>query len=72
MTIPENVPERLLHELRNRLNSLLMNAAVLRDRLPADERDSSFVRHLEEDGERCAALIHRLDEACRREDAPGG
>jgi signal transduction histidine kinase len=62
MTTPDPAADELLHELRNRLNSLLMNAAVLRSRLPENERDSPFAVALEQDGIRCADLVHRIDE----------
>jgi hypothetical protein len=55
-------PARLLHDLRNRLGSLLLNAEVLIARLPEDARDSASVRHLVADGRRCATLIMLLEE----------
>jgi hypothetical protein len=67
MTTPDDTPERLLHALRNRLNSLLMNAEVLRSRLPDGEDGSPFARHIEDDGRRCAELLDRLDEALEQE-----
>jgi signal transduction histidine kinase len=68
MTTLERSTDQLVHELRNRLNSLLMNAAVLRSRLPESERDSPYARHLEEDGMRCAELIHALDESLQAQE----
>jgi signal transduction histidine kinase len=64
--MPDDSAEQLLHELRNRLNSLLMNAAVLRSRLSEPEQDSPFARHIDEDGRRCAELVHLLDEKLQK------
>lgn len=59
---------RHLHDLRNGLNSLLMNAAVLAAKLPPAEREGRFARQVQADGERCAALLQTLADATR---APG-
>jgi signal transduction histidine kinase len=72
MTTPERTTDQLVHELRNRLNSLLMNAAVLRSRLPDGERDSLYARHLEHDGLRCAELVHALDESLQAQETTNG
>lgn len=60
---------RRLHDLRNGLNSLLMNAAVLAAKLPPAERDGRFARQVQADGERCAALLQDLAAAVL---PPGG
>ncbi|KFN50165.1 hypothetical protein [Arenimonas composti] len=57
---------RLLHDLRNRLGSLLLNAEVLIARLPEGERESASARHLVADGRRCAALIMQLEESLKQ------
>lgn len=69
MTTPDDdraaSPARLLHDLRNRLGSLLLNAEVLVARLPESERDSPAARHLVSDGRRCAALIRQLEDGLK-------
>ena len=59
-----------LHDLRNGLNSLLMNAAVMTTKLPPAERDSRFARQVQDDGERCAALLQELADAIRPPESP--
>lgn len=59
-----------LHDLRNGLNSLLMNAAVMTTKLPADARDGRFARQVQDDGERCAALLQQFADSLRPPDAP--
>ena len=59
---------RRLHDLRNGLNSLLMNAAVMTTKLPPADRDGRFARQVHADGERCAALLQEFADALR----PGG
>jgi signal transduction histidine kinase len=59
---------RHLHDLRNALNSLLMNAAVLAAKLPPAERENRFARQVQVDGERCAALLQALSDATRPAD----
>ena len=61
---------RKIHDLRNGLNSLLMNAAVMAVKLPPAEREGRFAQQVQADGERCAALLQELSEAIRGPDAP--
>jgi hypothetical protein len=59
-----------LHDLRNAVNSLLMNAAVVTMKLPPEHRASRFVTQIPQEGERCAQLLQALAESIRPPDAP--
>ena len=61
---------RAIHDLRNGLNSLLMNAAVLAAKLPPADRDGRFARQVQADGDRCATLLQALADTTRPPDAP--
>ena len=54
-----------IHDLRNGLNSLLMNVAVLGTRLPEAERQGRFAKQVQIDGERCATLLQALADIVR-------
>jgi hypothetical protein len=59
-----------IHDLRNGLNSLLMNVAVMTTKLPPEERSGRFATQAQADGERCAALLQALADALRPPVAP--
>ena|SRR5688572_18829088 len=59
-----------LHDLRNAVNSLLMNAAVLTTKLPREERSGRFAAQVPIEGERCAKLLQSLAETIRPPDTP--
>ena len=61
---------RAIHDLRNGLNSLLMNAAVLAAKLPPADRDGRFARQVQAAGDRCATLLQARAAATRPPDAP--
>lgn len=65
----DDVAQRL-HDLRNALNSLLMNAAVVNTKLPAAEREGRFALQVQADGERCAKLLQELADAIRPPESP--
>lgn len=52
--------EVLVHDLRNHLNSLLMNAAVIASACPDRARLGHFIDQVERDGERCAEALQRV------------
>lgn len=62
-----------LHELRNAVNSLLMNASVVVVKLPPEHREGRFALQVPQDGERCARLLQAFADALRPPDAaPSG
>ena len=61
-----------IHDLRNGLNSLLMNVAVLTTKLAPADREGRFAMQVQADGERCAALLQSLNDAIRPPDGPPG
>lgn len=51
-----------VHELRNHLNSLLMNAAVVSSACTDRERLGRYLDQIDVEGQRCADALHRLAE----------
>ena len=70
VSVDRDLVSRTIHDLRNGLNSLLMNAAVLAAKLPPADRDGRFARQVQADGDRCATLLQALADATRPPDAP--
>lgn len=68
--LPRDEIGRHIHDLRNALNSLLMNVAVIATKLPPKDRAGRFATQAQADGERCAARLQALAEAIRPADAP--
>jgi hypothetical protein len=52
--------EQVLHDIRNRLNSLLMSAGVLYTAPASAERTKRFATQIEADGKSCADELGRL------------
>ena len=69
VSVDRDLVSRTIHDLRNGLNSLLMNAAVVAAKLPPPERDGRFARQVQADGDRCATLLQALADATRAPDA---
>ena len=70
VSVDRDLVSRTIHDLRNGLNSLLMNAAVLAGKLPPADRDGRFALQLQADGERCAALLQAFCDALRPPEQP--
>lgn len=70
VSVDRELVSRTIHDLRNGLNSLLMNVAVLAGKLPPADREGRFALQAQADGERCATLLQALCDALRPPDAP--
>ena len=70
VSVDRDLVSRTIHDLRNGLNSLLMNVAVLSGKLPPADRDGRFARQAQADGERCAALLQALCDGLRPPEEP--
>lgn len=57
------VIDKCIHDLRNKLNSLVMNVAVLCSRLPDQANIMRFAHQIDQDGQACAEHLKRLSEA---------
>lgn len=60
--VPRAILDKYIHDLRNRLGSLLMNAHVLCSRLPEQARSSRFAENIDQDGQACAEQLRRLSD----------
>jgi len=65
------VLDKYIHDLRNRLGSLLMNAHVLCSRLPDQARSSRFADTIDQDGQACADQLRRLSEVVQPSQSRG-
>ena len=54
VTIPRQELQAVLHDLRNHLNSMLMNAGVLASHCRTNEKAARYAAQLEDDGDKCA------------------
>jgi hypothetical protein len=68
--VDRDMVSQRIHDLRNGLNSLLMNVAVLGTKLPESERHGRFASQVQVDGERCAALLQELADTVRPPEPP--
>lgn len=62
VTIPHRELQVLVHDLRNHLNSMLMNAGVLASHCRADAKAAQHAAQLEDDGEKCAQALRDLSD----------
>jgi hypothetical protein len=62
VTIPRQELQALVHDLRNHLNSMLMNGGVLAAHCRSNEKAAHHAALLEEDGDRCAQALRKLSD----------
>jgi hypothetical protein len=62
VTLPREELRRLVHDLRNHVNSLMMNAGAVAALCKEGDRVARFVAHIEDDGERCAQTLRKLSD----------
>jgi hypothetical protein len=62
VTLPREELQVLVHDLRNHLNSLLMNAGAVAAMCKDGGRAERFVTQLESDGEKCAQALRDLSD----------
>lgn len=60
VTIPRQELQAVVHDLRNHLNSMLMNAGVLASHCRTNEKAARHAAQLEDDGEKCAQALRDL------------
>jgi signal transduction histidine kinase len=60
--IPREELQALIHDLRNHLNSLLMNAGVLAAACQDRQRYGRYIDQVEQEGERCAEALRGLSD----------
>jgi hypothetical protein len=60
--IPRDELQALIHDLRNHLNSLLMNAGVVAAACPDRQRYGRYIEQVEQEGERCAEALRGLSD----------
>jgi hypothetical protein len=62
VTLPREELQVLVHDLRNHLNSLLMNAGAVAALCRDGGRAERFVTQIETDGEKCAQALRDLSD----------
>jgi hypothetical protein len=62
VTIPRQELQALVHDIRNHLNSMLMNAGVLAVQSRANPSSARHAAQLEDDGEKCAQALRNLSD----------
>lgn len=60
--IPREELQTVIHDLRNHLNSLLMNAGVVAAACKDRERFGRYIEQFEREGERCAEELQGLSD----------
>ncbi len=62
ITLPRQELQALVHDLRNHLNSMLMNAGVLAMHCGAGEKVSRLSGQVEADGAKCALALKTISD----------
>ena len=60
--MPRETLQRMIHDLRNQLNTILMNAGVAARMCEDRERVARYVAQFEKEGERCAETLQAISD----------
>lgn len=60
--VPRPELQALVHDLRNHINSMLMNAGVLATLCNGHPKAARYAAQLEDDGERCAQALRDVSD----------
>ena len=60
--MPRETLQALVHDLRNHLNTILMNAGVAARLCEDKERVARYVAQFEQEGERCAQTLQAISD----------